>query len=108
MGIVANGRFRLARVTGVQRYANELLKRVRIVDEVITPPVWAKKSKGHLWEQTVLPMKCRGRLLWSPCNTAPLAVENQALTLHDCSVIDSPEGFSPAFWRVSISLFRPW
>lgn len=97
MRIVANGRFRLAKVTGVQRYANELLKRVRIVDEVLTPPVWARESKGHLWEQVLLPIKCHGRLLWSPCNTGPLAVENQALTLHDCSVIDSPEGFSPAF-----------
>jgi glycosyltransferase involved in cell wall biosynthesis len=52
---------------------------------------------GHLWEQVMLPLHDRGQPIWSPCNTGPLAVPEQVLTLHDAAIFDHPEWFSRAF-----------
>jgi glycosyltransferase involved in cell wall biosynthesis len=52
---------------------------------------------GHFWEQTVLPRRTYGQLLWSPSNSGPLLVKNQVLTVHDLSALDHPEWFSPTF-----------
>jgi glycosyltransferase involved in cell wall biosynthesis len=52
---------------------------------------------GHLWEQTILPLRTGKRLLWSPANTGPLTVERQVLTVHDVATLDHPEWFEPKF-----------
>jgi glycosyltransferase involved in cell wall biosynthesis len=44
-------------------------------------------------------MSCRGRLLWSPCNTGPLLVRQQVVTIHDTTFFDTPECFGRAFVR---------
>jgi glycosyltransferase involved in cell wall biosynthesis len=93
---VLNGRFREQTLTGVQRYAHELLLRMPELD-VISPHRPLGSAKGHLWEQLVLPRLCRGRLLWSPGNTGPLAYGNQVVTIHDASTLAHPEWFSGAF-----------
>jgi glycosyltransferase involved in cell wall biosynthesis len=102
-----NGRFLSQPVTGVQRYAEEI---VRALDEVLSerqqqganvsaelihPPAsrnlsglksircrQAGPGGGHLWEQTVLPLHVKGCLL-SLCNTGPAAVKNQIICIHD-------------------------
>jgi len=95
--IVMNGRFLHQDMTGVQRYAHELLERLRPELQVVAPEGRLGAARGHLWEQITLPRLCRGALLWSPGNTGPLAQGNQVVTIHDASTLDHPEWFSGKF-----------
>ena len=97
MKYTVNGRFQGRRMTGVQRYAREITTRIADCVEVVSPRNWSAGVRGHLWEQGVLPRLTRGGLLWSPCNTGPLTVRRQVVTIHDCAFVDCPEGFSRAF-----------
>jgi glycosyltransferase involved in cell wall biosynthesis len=94
-----NGRFLSQELTGVQRYAHELLARLGHDLQVIRPEAALSPVRGHAWEQFVLPRLCRGKLLWSPGNTGPLMHSNQVVTLHDASTLDHPEWFSGKFAR---------
>lgn len=84
-------------LTGVQRYADELLK--RFGDEVVrlAPLEPLDGLRGHTWEQFVLPRLVSGGVLWSPANTGPITVSKQVVTIHDASVIDHPEWFDKKF-----------
>jgi glycosyltransferase involved in cell wall biosynthesis len=53
--------------------------------------------KGHIWEQVYLPTQLHRRLLWSPGNTGPIAVNRQVLTVHDAASLDHPEWFERKF-----------
>ena len=94
--ILVNGRYAAKRMTGVQRYAAEIVRRLgtrcRLVGTAVPDGV-----RGHRWEQASLPLRCRGSLLWSPCNTGPLAVRRQVVTIHDATYADTPECFSRPF-----------
>src|SRR5271156_3534904 len=92
MEFVINGRFLTQRITGVQRYAREL---VQAFDEILdsdpsiritvlcprlstTVPAWRNielrqvgRLQGHIWEQIELPLYARGKALFCPANTAP-------------------------------------
>jgi len=51
-----------------------------------------------VWEQLILPTKLqRESILWSPANTGPLIVRDQALTIHDISPLEHPEWFRAGF-----------
>lgn len=126
--LVVNGRFLTQRITGVQRYAREMLGalaplaagRWRIVLAVpagsLEPPAPAadvvqddSRLTGHAWEQLRLPWlfrRLKGDLLWSPCNTGPAAVGAQAVTIHDAAVFAGPGWFSPAFGAYYRALHR--
>lgn len=52
---------------------------------------------GHLWEQLLLPRLTSGRVLWSPANAGPVALERQVVTFHDIAVLDHPEWFGKRF-----------
>lgn len=97
MQIKINGRFLSQRISGVQRYAHELLTRIGPRMAVVSPRSSIHGVRGHLWEQSILPQRLAGGLLWSPCNTGPLAVSKQVVTIHDCAFHDQPEGFSRKF-----------
>jgi glycosyltransferase involved in cell wall biosynthesis len=99
MRVQVNGRYLLQRVTGVQRYAREIVARLADKVDVISPRALAGGLSGHLWEQAVLPWKLRRGVLWSPCATGPLTIHSQVVTIHDCAFFDCPEAFSPAFVR---------
>jgi len=99
MHITVNGRFMSQRVTGVQRYARELTCRLTDNFSVVSPRAATRGVRGHLWEQSVLPLRLRGGLLWSPCNTGPLSVCKQVVTIHDCGFFDQARCFSPQFAR---------
>ena len=87
-----------APLTGVQRYTGEILARIQGAADTIDPgPL--PGMRGHAWEQFVLPLKLRGRLLWSPGNTGPLAVERQVVTIHDVSTLDYPRAMTARFAR---------
>jgi glycosyltransferase involved in cell wall biosynthesis len=88
--IVCNVRNTQTSLTGVQRYTLELLKRFGPRVATIQPKNRSEGLKGHAWEQFVLPTRLEGRLLWSPSNTGPLAVERQVVTIMDVAPLDHP------------------
>ena len=97
--IAWNARNLINPMTGVQRYTSEIVS--RFPDEqllrVAPDAAWASGIRGHMWEQMTLPRRLRGRLLWSPANTGPLAVAKQVLSVMDMSPLDNPERLSPKF-----------
>lgn len=98
MRIAVNGRFLSRRVTGVERYAGEILARFGERPRLVRPGRMRHPASGHVWEQFSLPGQLKeGELLWSPANCGPLSVANQVLTLHDLSPIEHPEWFQPVF-----------
>jgi len=107
MSIVVNGRFKIQRVTGVQRYAKEIVNKFSSLDlpfriEEVVKPLKRNKIGQQLWEQFVLPLSLsNGDVLWSPANTGPISYSNQVITLHDLAVFPHPEWFSTryAVWK---------
>lgn len=96
--VVVNTRFLSRTVTGVERYAREVTKRLRDRVTLLPSPRRMQGLAGHLWEQFSLPGKVdRGALLWSPANTGPLRIAKQVLTLHDMSPVDHPDWFKLGF-----------
>ena len=94
--IVVNGRFLSRRITGVERYGREILSILRNACRV--EETRFNGITGHVWEQFILPVKLnRNSTLWSPANTGPLFVRNQALTIHDLSPLEHPEWFKKGF-----------
>ena len=120
--IFINGRFLSQSVTGVQRYAEEVVKGLdsllaatpgqgRPSSITIVSPRNASRKldlkairqvsggffNGHLWEQFSLPYLSRGGLLLSLCNTGPLVKSRHVVTIHDASVFGFPAAYSFAF-----------
>lgn len=123
--IFINARFLSQVITGVQRYAVELVKALdSMIDSgvisvtefsfVLLAPQNAKiqlelkhievkrvgKLKGHLWEQIELPLYTRNGLLLNLCNTGPMLKSNQIVTIHDAAVYGFPKAYS--------LIFRTW
>jgi len=96
--VVVNTRTTHGALGGQQRFAFEISKRLDGV-ECLAPKAPLAGAKGHLWEQAVLPLRARGRLLWSPSSTGPLLYRRQIVTLHDVAFIDCPEFFTRNFVR---------
>jgi len=115
-----NGRFLTQSLTGVQRYAREI---VTAIDGQLAgagtiarhgPTVVAPKDariemamasldfrrfgigSGHFWEQTAL-SRCGGIGLLCLGNTGPLLGPPKIICIHDTNVWDSPESYSLAF-----------
>lgn len=116
-----NGRFLAQPVTGVQRYATEI---VRALDGLVTRghpmtngltiklavPAGTNTDlglnairlhpcgplSGQAWEQAVLPRHVDGGLI-SLCNTGPLACANHILCIHDMNTRLAPESYTAAF-----------
>lgn len=97
MNIYVNGRFRAHRVTGVQRVAHEITRRLPGNVEICQPKRKLAGWQGHLWEQTALPRHCRGGVLWSPCASGPITAARHVVTFHDLFVVDSPEWYQAAY-----------
>jgi glycosyltransferase involved in cell wall biosynthesis len=95
---VVNARYRAHRITGVQRYAHEIVNRLDSKAELLAPRK-GKGALGHLWEQISLPRLAAGRLLWSPCGAGPIAYSRQVVTIHDLFPIENPEWYSTAYAR---------
>lgn len=84
-------------MTGVQRYTEELCKRLDGRIERVSPRRPMHGPMGHLWEQFLLPRLTAGRVLWSPANAGPVSLERQVVTFHDIAVLDHPEWFGKRF-----------
>jgi glycosyltransferase involved in cell wall biosynthesis len=119
-----NGRFATQRMTGVQRYAHEI---VNAIDEIVgddgdlaqhlgfeltMPPDTAISSEfkqiksrrvgfgsGHLWEQLVLPWYLQSGTL-SLGNLGPVMARRQLVCIHDVNTFIQPESYSLAFRTV--------
>ncbi len=117
-----NGRFLSQEATGVQRYAEQLVKTLdaliasgeidaRQLNFIILTPHNLTRTlnlkhialrrvgrlSGHLWEQIELPWHARHGILTSLCNTAPLLKRDQIVTIHDAGFLVVPESYSLAF-----------
>lgn len=127
--IYINGRFLTQPVTGVQRYAAEVVKamdRALLDAPDAQPPmrftllvpnapaaplaleaievVQAGRLKGHLWEQLELPFFTRDGWLLSLGNTGPAFKRRQIVTIHDAAFKSVPAGYSFAFRTVYSTL----
>ena len=105
MTIVVNARVTAMSMGGQQRYAAEVIKRLGDV-EIVAPRQQLNGAKGHLWEQSVLPWRARGRVLWSPSTTGPVMMRRQVVTMHDVAFLDTPQYFSRSF-RVFYAAITP-
>jgi glycosyltransferase involved in cell wall biosynthesis len=93
-----NVRYKYRRVTGVERYAGEVVNRLGNKIRRLDPEYPLGGFLGHLWEQFYLPCKIqKGELLWSPANTGPIFIRNQVVTVFDLSPIEHPEWFRREF-----------
>ena len=91
-----NGRVLLVPSNGQGRVAAEINRRLNLT--IIAPrPDMASGIRGHIWEQTVLPLRLHGAPLWSPSTSAPIAYRNQIVTVHDIGFVDAPQFFAPRF-----------
>lgn len=117
-----NGRFLTQKITGVQRYAREIVAAMdmlaadghplaRELDlSLLVPggydgllPAYETirirtvgRLKGHAWEQIELPVHARGGLL-SLCNTGPLLRRKQIVCIHDLNPFLFPQSYSSLF-----------
>lgn len=104
--LLINGHFRFKRVTGVERYAWEIIS---AFDKNNVPYGWIQPPRGlksdalrQLWVQAVMPVKLpENSILWSPTNTGPILCSRQVITLHDIAAQLHPEWFDEKYvwWR---------
>ena len=115
--IYINARFLTHKITGVERYAIEISKKLkRLIPEInfICPnrtlinkelgkelEVYKFGNfKSHLWEQVELPLYLRRKntpLLINLINTGPIFYKNQLVTIHDLAFLRYPENFNFIF-----------
>ncbi len=55
------------------------------------------RLKGHLWEQFELPRALDGRVLINLCNSAPITVRRQLVTVHDAAIVDARKGYALSY-----------
>jgi glycosyltransferase involved in cell wall biosynthesis len=113
--IYINGKFLCQQPTGVQKYALGIslaLQKKHSEIIVLVPRnvhkfhglhvKQIKGGKGFFWEQFCLPMFLLFHphsLLLNFCNTAPLVVKKQIVTIHDLAFLRDKNWFSPTFRR---------
>lgn len=113
--IFINARFLTQHISGVQRFAIEISKELNrmgfpvvflspnnILHHELSEELNVKTIgvlKGHLWEQLELQsyVFLKKGLLVSFCNTAPLFLKNQIVTVHDLCFRIYPQWFSKPF-----------
>jgi glycosyltransferase involved in cell wall biosynthesis len=126
-----NGRFLTQKITGVQRYAREIVSAIDTLIgnehplahgldlRLLVPSSYqgalpalrsirirrVGRLNGHLWEQLELPLHARGGLL-NLCNTGPLIRPKQIVCIHDLNPLLFPASYSPSF-RLGYSILLP-
>lgn len=128
--IFINGRFLTQQVTGVQRYAREI---IGALDELLSespaeaggleftllvprgtecPPLKRVKVQpcgrrsGHAWEQLDLFWHARSGLLVNLGFTGPLLHGRQIITVHDAAVVRVPEAYTARYRLVYRGLLK--
>jgi glycosyltransferase involved in cell wall biosynthesis len=121
--IIINGRYLSQPITGVQRYAHEVISafddllKQNIIDRkqykitLAVPPEVDQfpalefirieevgKLTNNLWEQISLPLYSKGKILFNPCNSGPVfGGRKQMITIHDASVFAVPQAYTLPF-----------
>ena len=123
--VVINGKFLTQRITGVQRYAREIVSQRDLITQVgqieIAAPADTKdipqyksikvvqvgKLKGQLWEHISLPVyaKKKNALLLNLCNVGPLC-KPDIVCIHDVKINARPQDFSKKFLAWYNLLFK--
>ena len=119
-----NGRFLTQPMSGVQRYAREIVraldKRSDAADRyVLLTPVGAddlqlttlpvqtvRGGRGHLWEQTALAWASRHGRLLSLGGSGPVLHPRQVVVVHDAAVFRHPEHFRRGYAALHRTLGR--
>ncbi len=116
--IVVNSRFLTQKISGVQRYAIEISKRLKdirpdikfiapknIIHKEVASELKAEtygQLTGHLWEQFDLQRylwrQGKNALLICLANTAPLFYKNKVVTIHDVAFLANPTWYSRRFY----------
>jgi glycosyltransferase involved in cell wall biosynthesis len=127
--ISINGRFLTQSITGVQRYAMEVVRAIdNILDDVkdayaiklFTPKGPLKQSlplknirqeevglfRGHMWEQLELPLYAGNDILLNLCNPAPILRKKQVALMHDVIVFGASSSTSLPFRLWHRTIFR--
>lgn len=120
MLVYINARFLTRSITGVERYATELIKAIdSLIDSgkinsnkfsfvMLAPPTTLMYElelkhiplrkvgyfSGHLWEQIELPFYAKNGFLISLCTVSTLFKRNQIVTIHDAAYFANPRAFS--------------
>jgi glycosyltransferase involved in cell wall biosynthesis len=118
--IAINGRFLTQRLSGVQRFATEVITAIdTLLDgdyaalkgriELIAPKsardfplknIPLRRvgfSAGYFWEQVEFPLHAWGQLQLNLCMLGPLVSKHQIVVVHDATVRALPDNFSPRF-----------
>jgi glycosyltransferase involved in cell wall biosynthesis len=117
--LAINGRFLAQSLTGVQRYAREIVTAMdRLLAEgrpwgpvtLLLPPDATPlpgltaivqrtvgRNRGHRWEQIDLPAAAKGARLLSLGNAGPLLHPRQVIALHDAGIYAVPESYGLAY-----------
>jgi glycosyltransferase involved in cell wall biosynthesis len=126
--IFINGRFLTQKITGVQRFAREIVTALdRVAAERDAAPAFTLVApqgtpafpglsrirflafgtrRGHVWEQIDLPRAARGGILVNLGPSGPLFKKRQITVIHDAAVFRSPENYSLAYGTVHRTLGR--
>lgn len=121
--VLVNGKFLTQKISGVQRYASELIRHYAGINPEVTLLAPAEgqlkdvyhmpcritgigKSAGLVWEQWQLPRYARqqNQLLLNLCNMAPVFYNNKITCIHDIAFIRYPQFFSRSFYYYYKSL----
>lgn len=108
--IVVNQSYRGQRITGQQRYANEISARL-VGDsgfaEAAPEGFWARSTaRVWLWVQLALPVMARASVLLSMTSRAPVWSRRQVLVVHDLFVLEHPEWFSRKYYWTHAPLLK--
>lgn len=132
MKIYINGRFLSRRMTGVDRFAYEIISAIdHLLDlkeyvetgefcfEILIPPNVEQSKQfrnismrtvgqfgGQLWEQFTLPIESKNGLLINLCNSAPVFSQKQLVVIHDVATARVPESYG-AMFRAWYSVLMP-
>lgn len=131
MTVYVNGRFLTQPVSGVQRYAREVMGALDaellatpslqqelgpvevLVPQAVDAPPWrvlrmrvVNGGRGHLWEQGALWRASREGVLISLGNSGPLRHRAQVVCLHDANLWEMPQAFA-ARYRLVHRMLRP-
>ncbi|MEI6853892.1 MAG: glycosyltransferase family 1 protein [Bacteroidota bacterium] len=120
--VYINGRFLCQKTTGVQKYALGIAVALQKQhpDIIVLAPkgsvdcrgLTVQKrgwGKGFFWEQLWLPWFMwlhKGSLFLNFCNTAPLLLKRQIVTIHDLAFLKNKEWFN-AFFRIWYKFLIP-
>lgn len=115
MRVIVNCRFLTQPITGVQRFAEEITKRLpqELSDVTLVAPDESLRHEelggvpverigrlhGHLWEQIELPRYVRSHsgFLLSLANTGPIGLREQLAVIHDITWARMPQSYSRGF-----------